>query len=407
MQKYTPIGDTSKETVKQALLNHEDNINSIRSSNSGSSFPTENLVAGMKCYRTDLKAEYTYDGKDWLKITADKDVSESVTTKSLTVSGETSVPTPSTENNSQTIANTEFVHGVVNKLVNGAPSALDTLQELSAALGDDPNFSTTVLNKIGEKESKEDANIEHTALKNAMVTGVEEVAGGALKVSKGDGTTKTVNAGLNMLARNKSYAVGDIAYSPNLPSYLYLECIMAGTTGNTEPDFSNVKSGGVTVSDGTVQFDVKTVIAKEYVDSKSAEEAQKWKKAYNDLRKRSYPTEFDDDELTVLNNDTYHGSTNLTLLQPYTAFDGLYIILTDNHKHIMHSKYISTWELNRHISRQITLRGAEATVALGTGIAQWNVWVHSKKGFNTTLFPYCSGSGYITGIYGVKFKEDT
>ena len=244
MQKYTPLGDTATETVKQALLNHEDNINSIRSSNSGSSFPNENLVAGMKCYRTDLKAEYIYDGEDWFKITADKDVSESVTTKSLTVSGETSVPTPSTENNSQTIANTEFVHGVVNKLVNGAPSALDTLQELSAALGDDPNFSTTVLNKIGEKESKEDANIEHTALKNAMVTGVGEVAGGALKVSKGDGTSKTVNAGLNMLARNKTYAVGDIAYSPNLPSYLYLECITAGTTGATEPDMSTIKSGG-------------------------------------------------------------------------------------------------------------------------------------------------------------------
>lgn len=244
MQKYTPIGDTSKETVKQALLNHEDNINSIRSSNSGSSFPTEHLVVGMKCYRTDLKATYTYNGTSWDKETDDKDIGESVTTKSLTVSGETSVPTPSTENNSQTIANTEFVHGVVNKLVNGAPSALDTLQELSAALGNDPNFSTTVLNKIGEKESKEDANIEHTALKNTMVTGIDEVAGGALKVSKGDGTTKTVNAGLNMLARNKAYAVGDIAYSPNLPSYLYLECITAGTTGDTEPDMSTIKSGG-------------------------------------------------------------------------------------------------------------------------------------------------------------------
>ena len=76
------------------------------------------------------------------------------TTASLTVSGETSVPTPSTENNSKTIANTEFVHGVVNNLVNGAPEALDTLQELSKALGDDPNFSTTMLNKIGEKADK-------------------------------------------------------------------------------------------------------------------------------------------------------------------------------------------------------------------------------------------------------------
>lgn len=92
------------------------------------------------------------------------------TTASLTVSGETSVPTPSTENNSKTIANTEFVHGVVSNLVNGAPTALDTLQELATALGNDPNFSTTILNKIGEKESKTDAKIEYKKLQDSIDT---------------------------------------------------------------------------------------------------------------------------------------------------------------------------------------------------------------------------------------------
>lgn len=98
------------------------------------------------------------------------------TTASLTVSGETSVPTPSTENNSKTIANTEFVHGVVSNLVNGAPTALDTLQELATALGNDPNFSTTILNKIGEKESKTDAQIEHKRLQDAIPTKVSQLS---------------------------------------------------------------------------------------------------------------------------------------------------------------------------------------------------------------------------------------
>lgn len=48
----------------------------------------------------------------------------------------------------------------------------------------------------------------------------------------------------NMLKRNKTYSVGDIAYSPSLPSWAYLECIMAGTTGDKEPDFSSVSSMG-------------------------------------------------------------------------------------------------------------------------------------------------------------------
>lgn len=98
------------------------------------------------------------------------------TTASLTVSGETSVPTPSTANNSKTIANTEFVHGVVSNLVNGAPTALDTLQELATALGNDPNFSTTILNKIGEKESKTDAQIEYKKLKDAIPTKVSQLS---------------------------------------------------------------------------------------------------------------------------------------------------------------------------------------------------------------------------------------
>lgn len=66
---------------------------------------------------------------------------------------------------------------------------------------------------------------------------------GKVTVTKGGGESTTFNAGLNILARNKSYAVGDIAYSPNLPSYLYLECTTAGTTGATEPDMSTVSGG--------------------------------------------------------------------------------------------------------------------------------------------------------------------
>lgn len=49
----------------------------------------------------------------------------------------------------------------------------------------------------------------------------------------------------NMLKRNKQYSVGEIAYSPSLPSWAYLECITAGITGDKEPDFSSVSSMGV------------------------------------------------------------------------------------------------------------------------------------------------------------------
>ena len=55
--------------------------------------------------------------------------------------------------------------------------------------------------------------------------------------TKFNGTTSYTNR----LQRNKEYKAGDIAYDPNLPSWAYLECVTAGTTGDTEPDFSEVK----------------------------------------------------------------------------------------------------------------------------------------------------------------------
>lgn len=90
--------------------------------------------------------------------------------------------------------------------------------------------------------SAQDAHNVAEAVGNP-VTSVEENHG-EVTVKKADGTENKFYSGLNILQRNKEYKVGDIAYSPNLPSWGYLECVTAGTTGDTEPDFSGVTTGG-------------------------------------------------------------------------------------------------------------------------------------------------------------------
>lgn len=77
---------------------------------------------------------------------------------------------------------------------------------------------------------------------------------------------KTLGTLLNLLQRNTSYKVGEIVYSAKMPSWAYLECTQAGTTGNTEPNLSTVS--GVEINDGSVKWTVKTVTSKEYVDEK-------------------------------------------------------------------------------------------------------------------------------------------
>ena len=62
------------------------------------------------------------------------------------------------------------------------------------------------------------------------------------------------DAGIAILQRSKTYAVGDIAYHKALPSWARLECVKAGTTGATLPTQIEqmVQNGGVMVTDGTV-----------------------------------------------------------------------------------------------------------------------------------------------------------
>lgn len=57
-------------------------------------------------------------------------------------------------------ASTAYVEQKVAELVSSAPSALNTLNELAQALGDDPNFATTITNAIASKidTSKIDTN---------------------------------------------------------------------------------------------------------------------------------------------------------------------------------------------------------------------------------------------------------
>jgi microcystin-dependent protein len=54
-------------------------------------------------------------------------------------------------NNTTAVATTAFVRTEVSNLVASAPAALDTLDELAAALGDDANFATTTATAIGLK----------------------------------------------------------------------------------------------------------------------------------------------------------------------------------------------------------------------------------------------------------------
>ncbi|WP_089639432.1 prophage tail fiber N-terminal domain-containing protein [Escherichia coli] len=72
------------------------------------------------------------------------------------LTGTPSTPTPPDDAAGNEIANAEFVRKLLAALVGSSPEALDTLNELAAALGNDPNFATTVTNALAGKQPLND-----------------------------------------------------------------------------------------------------------------------------------------------------------------------------------------------------------------------------------------------------------
>ena len=69
-------------------------------------------------------------------------------------------------------ATTGYVDTKVAGIVDTAPEALNTLNELAAALGDDPNFATTVMTEIGKKVDKTTTVNGHALSGNVTITSV-------------------------------------------------------------------------------------------------------------------------------------------------------------------------------------------------------------------------------------------
>lgn len=138
------------------------------------------------------------------------------------LTGTPTAPTAAQTVNNTQIATTAFVKSAVAGLVGSSPEALDTLNELAAALGNDPNFATTVMNALAGKQPL-DATL--TNLSGKSISGLLEYlqleetvkkAAGAIQKSGGNmegplGLTRTSSFGVateNTLGGN-SIAIGD------------------------------------------------------------------------------------------------------------------------------------------------------------------------------------------------------
>ena len=124
----------------------------------------------------------------------------------------------------------------VANLVDSSPEALNTLNELAAALGDDPNFATTVAGQIGTKASSTEfnAHVDETDGKNKLhITAAERTSWNAKSNFSGD--------------------YSDLTNAPNIQEDESGKYTIADESGNIVFEINSNENGATNVYDLAVQ----------------------------------------------------------------------------------------------------------------------------------------------------------
>ncbi len=145
---------------------------------------------------------------------------------SPTFTGTPKAPTAAAGNNSTQLANTAFVQAAIAALVASSPAALDTLNELAAALGNDPNFATTMTNALAGKMDK--------AANGKDIADVSEFL---KNLGMGEAAKRNVGTGINQIPDMSKWTSLKADYGWRLTPDGFLEQWGRGNYGNGDGDF--------------------------------------------------------------------------------------------------------------------------------------------------------------------------
>ncbi|EJJ3905923.1 phage tail protein [Escherichia coli] len=168
--------------------------------------------------------------------------------ESPALTGRPTAPTAEGKDSSTQIANTAFVQAAIAALVGSSPEALDTLNELAAALGNDPNFATTVTNSLAGKMDK-----------SANGSDIENVSVFLQNLGLGEAAKRDVGTGDNQIPDMGAFASGSGWF--RLPGgYIVQFGTFAGNTtrfisGHFPIPFPNQPMVSVSVMSDAVQSD--------------------------------------------------------------------------------------------------------------------------------------------------------
>ncbi|ENU3072481.1 phage tail protein [Escherichia coli] len=141
------------------------------------------------------------------------------------LTGIPTAPTAAQGTNNTQIATTAYVRAAISALVGSSPEALDTLNELAAALGNDPNFATTMTNALAGKQPLD-----------ATLTALAALATGANKLPYFTGKDTVAQTDLTSVGRDI------LAKTSVLAVIQYLGLRELGTSGEKIPLLSTANT---------------------------------------------------------------------------------------------------------------------------------------------------------------------
>ena len=172
------------------------------------------------------------------------------------LTGVPTAPTADTTTNTTQIATTQFVQTKVNELIDAAPGALNTLNELAAAIADDENYAATLATSVGTKVSKA----------GDTMTGALALSGAPTEPSHA--TTKTYVDGQITSAGTTAQGYVDIHNTAtlnvhgiaNTANLATLEDLSSSVSGVTD-GYSTLGGVGIDWNPDTEKFDIDNTVA--------------------------------------------------------------------------------------------------------------------------------------------------
>ena len=157
------------------------------------------------------------------------------------LTGVPTAPTAAANTNTTQVATTAYVQTEITDLIAAAPGALDTLNELASALGNDAAFSTTVTNSLATK-----LPLAGGTMSGAIAMGTNKITGLGTPTTSTDASTKAyvdtmlplaggTMSGAIAMGTNKITGVGNPTNAQDVVTKDYLDNVVLAPSNLTGP----------------------------------------------------------------------------------------------------------------------------------------------------------------------------